>query len=170
MNYDDCDKNCAHPAPGKIFLKRTNSNTTTNIINLAVPPFTQTFNQPIASVTIDTTCLCKPELLIKFKGILTTTAIALMTFTSTFTLYKICKKSKIRQPVATYNFNLVDVVPFPNSQTIMFDYTPCGDQCEDYCTYILEFTRASSSSNLGGASGSITISSTLSVLGLDSSN
>jgi len=166
----DCDKNCIHPTPGKLFLKHTNSNITTHIINLTTFPLTQTFNQPIASVTIDTTCLCKPKLLINFVGILTTIPTAAIALTSTFTLFKICKESRIRQPVATYNFNVVDIIsPFSNSQTIKFNYSPCDDQCDGCCTYVLEFTRVSGNMFFA-SSGSITINSTLSVLGVDSSS
>jgi len=168
--YYDCEKNCIHPTPGKLFLKHTNSNITTHIINLTTPPLTQTFNQPIASVTIDTTSLCKQKFLINFVGILTTTSTTQIALTSTFTLFKICKESRIRQPVATYNFNVVDLIPpFSNSQTIMFNYSPCDDQCDGCCTYVLEFTRLSGNTFFPSL-GSITINSKLSILGVDSSS
>ncbi|WP_312653888.1 DUF4489 domain-containing protein [Aminipila sp.] len=167
--YYDCNKNCIHPTPGKVFLKHTNNNLIKNQINLTTPPYTQTFNQPIASVTIDTACFCKPKLLINFVGILTTTTKSFLVLTNTFTLFKTCKDSKILQPVATYNFNVINTVAsFPNSQTIKFDYSPCDDPCEDCCSYILEFTRVSSI--FAGSSGSITINGAFSVLGVDSSS
>lgn len=164
--HHHCDNNCIHPAPGKLILRCSNGSFATNI-NIVAPPFIQVFNQPIASVSMDTTSLKCPSILIDFAGILTTIPTpGIISLTATFTLFKTCKESKIRQPVATYNFNVVNLFsPFPDSQTIKFEYSPCDDECEDCCTYTLEFTRVSS---FFQSIGSISINGTLCVLTVDS--
>lgn len=163
------NKNCNQTQLGKMLLKCNNGNLSAVNINLVNPNFTQTFNQPIASITIDTACLCNLKLLLDFSGTITTITNSFMTLTNTFTLFKTCKTSIIRQPIATYNFNIINTSsPLPDSQTIKFQYSPCDDQCEDCCTYTLELTRVSSI--FSGSSGSIFINGKLCAMAIDLSN
>lgn len=166
--HDDCGKDCTHPVPGKAILTCSTGNFSTNI-NIVFPSTLQVFNQPIASVTIDTACLKCPSILIDFAGILTSTPTQpfnLLSITATFTLFKICKESKIRQPIDTYNFNILNITQFPDSQTIKFEYAPCDDQCEDCCTYILELTRVTTA--FGNSTGTISLTGTLCVIAVNS--
>lgn len=101
-------------------------------------------NEPIASVTIDTTYLHCPTTSIEFSGILTNNQFSFVSFS--FTLFKTCKGSSLRKAIDTFNFTTINVVGnFPLSHSIKFKYLSCkddcDDQCNDCCTYTLELTR-----------------------------
>ncbi|WP_312653892.1 DUF4489 domain-containing protein [Aminipila sp.] len=137
----DCN-NCFNTLPEKLLLKCSNGNIVLNNLTLLGGNTIQNFNQPIANVSIDTACFCNPELLIDFTGILTVTPLdstAVMTFT--FTLFRICEGIRTPQAVSTFEFNYTNIFPpYPDSRTLIFEYSPCDDQCKECCTYILELT------------------------------
>lgn len=119
---------------------------------------TQSVNAPIASVTIDTSCLSRPKLMIDFSGILTSSvflggiiqddALFRILETFDFTLYKTCKGSKVRHPVKNFSFSQSNTnsstdpaagpTNFNDSRTLNFKYFSCEEQCEGCCTYTLE--------------------------------
>jgi len=145
MNDEIDSNNCFHTLPEKLLLKCSTGNIFLNNLTLSVGDSIQIFNQPIANVSIDTACLCNPALLIDFAGVLTVTPlnnIAVMTFT--FTLFRICEGIRAPQAVSTFEFNYKNIFsPYPDSRTLIFEYSPCDDQCKERCTYILEITSIS---------------------------
>ena len=136
-------------------------------ITLLVGNVLQSFNLPIASVIIDTTCLCNPKLSIDFTGILTVTpltGIALSTFT--FSLFRICEGSSSPQAVDTFNLDYKNLfTALPVSDTLIFKYSPCDYQCKDCSGYILELTSVSNASLL---TANISITATLFALAVES--
>ncbi|MEL7658475.1 MAG: hypothetical protein AAGU75_21495, partial [Bacillota bacterium] len=79
----DCD--CQHPTASKVIFESNYGNFGPLDVTFALDATLQTFNQPIASVTIDTTCLNVKNVIIDFTGILnvTTTVAAISTLTFT---------------------------------------------------------------------------------------
>lgn len=139
-----CYDSCKHPAPGKSLLRCSNGGFSSTDITFVAANTPLTLNRPIASVSIDTTCLCRPSILIDFAGILTgtpitVTAVALFNFT----LFKTCKGMRVRIPVATFSYSFLNVFTLPDSRTLKFEYSSCDDLCEDCCTYTLELTSIS---------------------------
>lgn len=163
--HDDCDNYCKHPLPGKALLRCNNGNFGTTNVSLLIPPFSQTFNQPIASVTIDTTCLYRKKILVDFAGILTSRlVVGLFTGTLIFTLFKTCKESRVRQSVITFTFNFLSLLSAPEDRALNFEYSYCEDQCDDCCTYTLEMTNISSETP---TSVELSINGTLCVLAVE---
>lgn len=117
-------------------------------INFTLPNLLNTLNQPIAHICLDTTFMKKPKLLLDFTAILNIVPINATTHsvsTLFFTLFKLCKDSKVRTPLTTFafsniNFSALSFVPSPNSQTLKFEYSPCDEGCDKCCTYVLELT------------------------------
>lgn len=164
--YSECDNHCNHPMPGKALLKCNNGNLGSTSVILLVPPFTQTFNQPISSVTIDNTYLCRKNFLIDFTGILTSNLVSgLFTGTFIFTLFKTCKKSNIRQSIANFNFNFITSLGVLEDRTLKFEYPYCEDQCCDCSVYTLELTSVSSGTS---ARVEVSVNGMLCVLAVDS--
>ncbi|WP_411678881.1 DUF4489 domain-containing protein [Clostridium thailandense] len=163
----DCYDNCKHPAPGKALLRCNNGSFGPGLIVFPTPDIPIAVNQPIASVTIDTACLCNPEVLVDFAGILTGTIIdAAIIATLNFTLYKTCKGIAAPIPLTTFTFSYVNVIsPFPDSRTLKFEYLSCDNMCVDCCTYTLELT---SISNLGVGTISISINGNIFILAVES--
>jgi len=147
---DKC-KNCfSGLISGKAILRCNKSNFGTTNILLPTPPFVQTLNQPVASVTIDTSCLRCPNILISFDGILDISNLLnnFIQSTFTFTLFRDCKGHRIREAIATFNYNVIHFSPFFDinskaSHTLCFQHSSCDDSCDDCCTYILELSRIS---------------------------
>ena len=88
-----------------------------------------------------------PKLLLDFTAILNIVPVDEITpsvATLFFTLFKLCKDSKVRTPLTTFAFNNINFSTSPNSQTLKFEYPPDDDICGDCCTYILELTSITS--------------------------
>jgi len=144
---DIYDNHCSHSIPGEVFLKCSNG-ILTRSINLISPTFSQVLDANIANLTIDTSHLRCPTILISFDGILDITNNNLdnsIQSAFTFTLFKICK-FKLREAISTFNYNvtafsspLLPVIS-QSSRTLCFQYSACDDQCDDCCTYIFELT------------------------------
>ncbi|HVI40343.1 MAG TPA: DUF4489 domain-containing protein [Anaerovoracaceae bacterium] len=136
----DCD--CQHPKGNKVIFESSYGNFGPLDVTFAEGAQLQTFNQPIASVTIDTTCLNVTNTIIDFTGILNVTTTVPAESTLTFTLFKICNDMRTRQPVSTVNFFVADI---PGgeiaSHTLAFKFPFKNNDCKDCCTYILELTN-----------------------------
>jgi hypothetical protein len=103
------------------------------------PPL-QTFNQTIASVSINTCRLNHPKILIEFSGTLNVTPTTSAISTLVFTLFRSCRGTDVREPLTTFNFYLTDVVSaITTSQTLVFKYIS-KDSCRECCSYDLELT------------------------------
>jgi len=110
-------------------------------INFTTPNLLTTLNHPIAHVYMDTTFMKKPKLLLDFTGILNIIPVNTPSLvTPYFTLFKLCKGSKVRTPLTTFTFATINYFSLPNSQTLKFEYSPCDECCDECCTYILELT------------------------------
>lgn len=148
--HNTCKDPCRHPIPGHVLLRCNNGGFGPRNVNFETPRLPVTFNQPIASVTIDTTYLKCPRVLINFVGILTVTPVTNTAIsTLNFTLFRMCKGDKIRQPVSTFTFSTVVVTDSPDSRTLNFQYSSCGSECGDCCIYTLELTSISNGINTG---------------------
>lgn len=159
-------KECAHPIPGKVLFNCSNGNLSFSNILLPENNMPQNLNQPMASVTMDTTLLCNPKLLINFSGILTVTPLDnIESSIFTFALFRICPGIKVREPITTFSFNYMNFSPsFPESRTLKLEYLYCNGQCESCCTYILELTSISS---LAALTANISINGLLSILAIE---
>lgn len=159
-----CD--CQHPVGKKVIFESNYSNFGPLDVTFAEGTLNQTFNQPIASVTIDSTCLECKNILIDFTGILNVTTTTAATSTLSFTLFKICDGMRARQPVTTFNFFVADLTGgLTASHTLVFKF-PCeNNECNDCCTYILEL---GSVSNLDFGTVSYSINGTFSALAIGS--
>ena len=163
---EDCD--CKHPAPRGVILETEYGNFGPLDITFALGTSTQTFNQPIASVTIDTACLNNADVLIDFIGILNVTTTVAATSTLTFTLSKICNGYITPQTIATTNFFVADVTGgVTTSHTLALRYPLKNDDCRDCCTYVLAL---SSIFNLDFGTITYAINGTISALAIDSSH
>lgn len=166
-NHEKDSSSCFHTLKGESLLRYSNGYLVLNNLTVSEGNLTQIFNQPIASITIDTTCLCKPKLLINFSGILTVTPlnnVAASRFT--FTLFRICKDIKIPQVVSTFNFDYRNLTPsFPDSRTLDLKYSACDDYFRGCCTYIIELT---SITNSFLTTSNLSINGTLSGLAIES--
>ena len=139
----DCD--CQHPKGNKVLFESSYGNFGPLDITFTEGVLIQTFNQPISSVTIDTTCLNVTNTLIDFTGILNvTTANVAATSALTFTLFKTCTDRRMRQTVSTANFFAADPVAGATASfTLAFKFPFKNNDCKDCCTYILELTNIS---------------------------
>lgn len=157
---NDCC-NCAHCVPGHPLPTQAISACGCGS-GVAIPLSTlaTTFNPiPVASVTIDTTCLCQPSVKIDFNAIinyqaLITTGTLLSPFTVTFQLSKTCNGgSKI--PLGSWDYSQSPLNLLVNT-THSFSFTHCECKaCPGCCVYSVEIIRASSSI-LTGAGATLT--------------
>lgn len=140
-NYNS---DCQQLLPTQVILKSNYSNFGPLDVTFTLDSLIQTFNQAVANVTIDTTNLNCPNLLIDFTGILNVTTTVSATSSLVFTLFRYCKEMRIRQPVTTFNFFVADITGGVTvSHTLDFVYSSQNDNCKDCCTYILELTSIS---------------------------
>jgi len=103
-----------------------------------------TFNQPIASVTVDLSCIENANILLDFTGVLNVTTTVAATCALTFTLFKTCRRQRIRQALTAYTFFVADGFGgVTTSHTLSFKYPMRNDHCQDCCTYTLELTSIS---------------------------
>lgn len=161
----DQDCNCKEQKDKDVMLKFNSGNFSPTDVTFAEGAMTQTFNQPIASITVNTTCLDCTNTLIDFTGILNVTTAVSATSVLTFTLFKVCNGFSGRQAVTTFNFFVADIAGgVTASHTISFKYPSKGDECGDCCTYILELT---SISNLDFGTVNYSINGIISALTVD---
>ncbi|WP_312650283.1 DUF4489 domain-containing protein [Aminipila sp.] len=124
-------------------------------LTFTVPNYLITLNQPIAVINLDTTLMKKPKLRLKFTGILNIVTMNIgVTPTLYFTLFKLCKGSRVRTPVTTFAFTNIIANVVSNSETLNFEYSPCDENCFECCTYIIELTSITN----GGQPGTMTLS------------
>lgn len=105
---------------------------------------TPTFNQAIASLTVDLSCINSANILLDFSGILNVTTTVPATGALTFTLFKACRRQRNRQSLATFTFFVADGFGgVTASHTLAFKYPLRNDHCQDCCTYTLELNSIS---------------------------
>ncbi len=136
----DCD--CKYPAPKGMILETEYSNFGPVDVTFGDGAVTQTFNQPIASVTIDTSCFSCASIIIDYIGILNVTTTVSAFSTLTFTLFRVGNGFRTPQPAATFRFSVSDITGgVTTSHTLAFRYAAPNGECRDRCTYILELTN-----------------------------
>jgi len=159
----DCCNTChcvpGHPIPGPSILACGNG---TGLAIPAVPAGTPFNPIPVASVTIDTTCLCKPSVkidftsIINYQALLTLGAGPLLTtpFTVTFQLSKTCNDgSKI--PLGSWTFTIALLAAAVNiTETFAFTFCECH-ACPACCVYTVDIVQALRST----LAGTITVTS-----------
>ncbi|MGG7165026.1 DUF4489 domain-containing protein [Clostridium ihumii] len=110
-----------------------------------------TFNPiPLASVTIDTTCLCNPSVKIDFNSLINYQALISIAgtlttpFTVTFQLSKTCNSgSKIALGTWDYSYGTVALA---TNITNSFNFTHCEcNVCPGCCVYTVEIIRVTGS-------------------------
>ncbi|WP_027633148.1 DUF4489 domain-containing protein [Clostridium hydrogeniformans] len=123
-------------------------------VAIPIPTVTNpTFNPlPIASVTIDSTCLCNPSIKIDFDALINYQALITLgatpvlgsPFTVTFQLSKICGSgSKIA--LGTWDFAF-GILALAVNVTNSFSFSHCEcNVCPGCCVYTVEIVRVSSS-------------------------
>lgn len=137
----DKDCGCRHPSGNKVIFKTNYGNFGPLNVTFTDGALLQTFNQPIASVTIDTTCVDVKNIVIEFTGILNVTTIFAATSTLTFTLFRICSDMRTRQAVSTVNYFAADILGgVTTSHTLVYRFPFSNDGCKDCCSYVLELT------------------------------
>jgi hypothetical protein len=105
----------------------------------------QEVNDIIGTVSIDTTYMKKPKLLLDFTGIFNIfSATTFVTTSLALVLSKVCKCNKIRIPLTTFTVLFGSTQNVVNSRTFKFEYSPCDDICDSCCTYILELATITS--------------------------
>ncbi len=135
--HQDCD--CQSAFGNKVIFENSYGNFGPLDITFAEGEQLQTFNQPIASVTIDTTCVDVKNVIIDFTGILNVTTTVAATSMLTFTLHRICSDRRARQPISTVNFFVADTTGgVTTSHTLAFKFPIRDDNCCGCCTYVLE--------------------------------
>ncbi|WP_010235720.1 DUF4489 domain-containing protein [Clostridium arbusti] len=145
-DYDDHKKEKEHKHTSAVLKCNAGSFGPSHLIWQTDDSSTMFVNQPIASVTIDTNCLCNPTLKVDFNGSLDiNTDDYSYSYTFNFTLYRTCK-GKAREALKSF------IVPFApasyrDSIGLNFVYAQCDNQCEDCCTYTLELTSVSPESD-----------------------
>ncbi|OPJ60222.1 DUF4489 domain-containing protein [Clostridium oryzae] len=148
-NHLECDKHNdfeAHnlcPLPGKALLEANVSNFELSNIEFEANGTTLTLDKFIAAVNIDTTCLSKAKLLIHFGGILDLTSPDnFLVSNLIFTLFRVCDRNKVPQPLTTFSHIFVNTSGYQNSSSLNFEYTSCDNLscCGANCTYILKLT------------------------------
>ncbi|WP_169911639.1 DUF4489 domain-containing protein [Clostridium oryzae] len=142
-----------HPQPSEVLLSSAKVNSGPITFTKEAPPFVQTFNQPLTSITLNAGCFSRAKVLIRFVGSLTETPNYFLTLTVPtgiliFTLYKICEKSSIRQVAATYTINYTDISGYSGSRALDFEYFTCDEQWGECYTYTLELTSISDSGRI----------------------
>lgn len=159
-----------HPVPKEAILKHNNGNINNTKITIITPPFIQTLNKPITSVTMDATCLQRKKVLVDFTGILTVVAYSNAANSVLFS-FKLFKSTKdiLHQFEAAFDFyyNKFSLSGTPITSTLVFQYSPgnYNYNYENCCTYTLELSELSGISPLFME---VSINGTLSVLALNS--
>ncbi|MBS5822754.1 MAG: DUF4489 domain-containing protein [Clostridium argentinense] len=157
----DCDIECCntyhcvpgHPIPGQSIM----SCGTGSGLNIpAVAPGTPFNPIPIASVTIDTTCLCNPGVkihfssIINYQALLDLGALPVLTtpFTVTFQLSKTCDNgSKIA--LGSWTFTQAILALAVNvTKTFSFNFCECHS-CPGCCVYTVDIVQATGSTLAG---------------------
>ena len=127
-------------------------------VAIPIPTITNpTFNPlPVASVTIDSTCLCNPSVKIDFDALINYQALITLgatpvlgsPFTVTFQLSKTCGNgSKVALGTWDFAFGILALaVNITNS--FSFSYCECNT-CPGCCVYTVEIVRVSSSTLAG---------------------
>nr|WP_315020493.1 DUF4489 domain-containing protein [uncultured Aminipila sp.] len=160
--HQDCD--CQSTFGNKVIFENSYGNFGPLDITFAEGNLLQTFNQPISSVTIDTTCVDVKNLIIDFTGILNVTTTVAATSTLTFTLYRICSDRRPRQPISTVNFFVADTTGgVTTSHTLAFKFPTKDENCNGCCTYVLDLI---SISNLDFGTINYSINGNLSALAI----
>lgn len=162
----NCD--CHHSMGNNVIFKSNYGNLGAIDVTFTEGTSTQTFNQPIASVTIDTTCENVKNIIIEFVGILNVTTTVSATSTLTFTLFRMCNGTETPQPIASTAFFVADIFGgVTTSHTLVFKFPFSNDCCEaGCCTYILDLTDIF---NLDFGTITYAINGTLSALAIVSS-
>lgn len=151
---NDCC-NCAHCIPGHPLPTQTLSACGTGSgVNLPLNNLAITFNpMPIASVTLDTTCLCQPSVKIDFNAVinyqsLISAGTLTSPFTVTFQLSKTCNGgSKI--PLGSWDYSQSALSLLVNT-THSFSFTHCDcHTCPGCCVYTVEVIRVTASIGTG---------------------
>lgn len=160
FKYDSRCCNCAHCTPGhptpdqaSLFACGNGSGVSIPIPTITNPTFTPI---PVASVTLDTTCLCNPSVKIDFDSIINYQALLTLgaapilggPFTVTFQLSKTCNSgSKITLGTWDYAFGILALaVNVTNS--FNFSYCECN-ACPGCCVYTVEIVRVSATTLTG---------------------
>ncbi|WP_291559310.1 MULTISPECIES: DUF4489 domain-containing protein [unclassified Clostridium] len=152
----DCCNTCnyvpGHPIPSTEILS---CGTGTSLIIPAVTPGTQFNLVPVASATIDTTCLCSPTVkidftsIINYQSVLTLSAeggpILTTPYTVTFQLSKTCNNgSKI--PLRSWTFTIALLAAAVNiTESFAFTFCECH-ACLACCVYTVDIVQANTSS------------------------
>ncbi|GAA0122146.1 MULTISPECIES: DUF4489 domain-containing protein [Clostridium] len=141
------------PLPGSTVLS---CGTGTGLNIPAVTPGTQFNPIPVATVTIDTTCLCNPAVkidfssIINYQALLTLGVLPVLTtpFTVTFQLSKTCGNgSKIA--LGSWTFTIGILAAAVNiTETFAFTHCECHT-CPACCVYTVDIVQATRSSLLG---------------------
>lgn len=156
-----------HPAPKGLILETAYGSFGPIDVTFNADTQLQTFNRPIASVTIDTTCLNCADILIDFIGILNVTTTVAATSALTFTLFRVCSGFTAPQPLTTTNFFVVESTGgVTASQTLAFRYPFKNEECRGCCTYVLDLT---SIFNLDIGTLTYAINGTMSAMAVNSS-
>lgn len=160
----DQDCECQHPLGNKVIFESSYGNFGPLDVTFTEDATLLTFNQAIASVAIDTTCVNVKNLLVEFTGILNVTTTVSAISTLTFTLFRICNDMRFPQPISTVNFFVADIDGgITASHTLAFRFPFRNDVCKDCCTYVLELTNIS---NLDLGTITYSINGTFSVLAI----
>lgn len=140
---EKCNNRCNELTPSKAILRCNRSSDFEPIVIILEPASNQTFNQTIARVNINTSCLHYPTVLIDFSGTIYSLADGA---SFSFTLFKTCEGDSLRQDVTTFNYNTFPS-SFGDNHAIKFKYSSCDTQCDDCCIYTLELTSVSNLSD-----------------------
>ncbi|GAA0122145.1 MAG: DUF4489 domain-containing protein [Clostridium argentinense] len=158
----DCCNTChcvpGHPLPNSSILScGTGSGLTIPAVapGTIVAPGAQFNPIPVASVTIDTTCLCNPGVkihfssIINYQALLTLGALPILTtpFTVTFQLSKTCDNgSKIALGSWTFTQAIL-AVAVNITKTFSFTFCECNT-CPGCCVYTVDIVNATRSALL----------------------
>ncbi len=160
-NKWSCDMECCntchctpgHPLPSPSILS---CGTGTGLAIPAVAPGNPFNPIPVASVTIDTTCLCSPAIKIDFTSIINYQAVLTLgegpiltsPYTVTFQLSKTCNNgTKIALGSWTFTIALL-AVAVNITETFAFTFCECH-ACPACCVYTVDIIQANTSSLLG---------------------
>ncbi|SFA96732.1 DUF4489 domain-containing protein [Clostridium frigidicarnis] len=159
FNHNHRCCNCAHCTPGhptpteSLFTCGQGSGVSIPIPTLTSPQFAPL---PVASVTLDTTCLCNPSVKIDFNSIINyqaligTATILTTPFTVTFQLSKTCGDgAKVALGTWDYSFGAISLAV---NVTNSFGFTHCEcNTCPACCVYNVEIVRVTGASLLNVA-------------------
>ncbi|WP_461612793.1 DUF4489 domain-containing protein [Clostridium sp. Marseille-QA1073] len=154
----DCCNTChcipGHPLPTPALLA---CGTGTGVAIPAVTPDTPFNPIPVASVTIDTTCLCSPVVKIDFTSIINYqalltlgTALPILTtpFILTFQLSKTCGNGT-KIALGSFTFTIAILAVAVNiTETFAFTHCECH-ACPACCVYTVDIVQATRSALLG---------------------